>query len=160
MRLPILVAALLAIGANTARADSRCYALDGDTLQCGPERVRLRGVYAKEKDAPGGEEARRRLQQKIDSGAVRIARRGKDKYGRTLGDVYVGGRKVTQRDIGPQGGRGASSASGAKRSSAAGSHSSVRKRHKTRSYSDWSMYQRGKTYRGKRNTTGAQNRGQ
>lgn len=93
-----------------ALAASRCRALDGDTVQCGRERIRLREVYAAERGSPGADRERRALQRRLDSGEVRIRRHGKDAYGRTLGDVYVGGRKVRQSDIGPPGGHGASRA--------------------------------------------------
>jgi len=33
-------------------------------------------------------------------------RRGQDRYGRTLADVYVNGRKIGQSDVGPRAGRG------------------------------------------------------
>lgn len=85
---------------------ARCYAIDGDTLQCGDERVRLKNVYAAERDEFGGDIARERLQRRIDQGDLRIVRRGTDKYGRTLAEVYAGGRKITQRDIGRKAGRG------------------------------------------------------
>ncbi len=108
MRLLGLALAICALAWSiTGSAASRCGALDGDTVQCGKERVRLREVYAAEKGAPGADAERRALQRKLDSGEVRIRRHGKDAYGRTLGDVYVGGRKVTQSDIGPRGGKGA-----------------------------------------------------
>ncbi len=32
--------------------------------------------------------------------------RGTDKYGRTLAEVYVDGRRIEQSDIGPRAGRG------------------------------------------------------
>lgn len=97
----------LAWVAAPADAASRCKALDGDTVRCGRERIRLREVYAAERGEPGALAQRRALQRQLDSGEVRIRRRGKDDYGRTLGDVYVNGRKVTQADIGPRGGHGA-----------------------------------------------------
>jgi endonuclease YncB( thermonuclease family) len=97
---------LLALWQPPATAASRCRALDGDTVQCGKERIRLREVYAAEKGSPGAEAERRALQRKLDSGNIRIRRHGKDMYGRTLGDVYVGGRKIVQSDIGPRGGKG------------------------------------------------------
>ena len=34
-------------------AGERCRAIDGDTLQCGRERVRIEGVHAPELDEPG-----------------------------------------------------------------------------------------------------------
>lgn len=103
----VAVAALAVLPTGPAQSATRCRALDGDTVRCGRERIRLRDVHAAEKGAPGSAEERRNLQRKLDSGDVRIRRHGKDAYGRTLGDVYVGGRKVTQRDIGPRGGHGA-----------------------------------------------------
>ena len=97
----------LALVSPPADAAKRCKALDGDTVRCGRERIRLRDVYAAERGEPGAEAQRRALQRQLDSGEVRVRRRGKDDYGRTLGDVYVNGRKVRQSDIGPRGGRGA-----------------------------------------------------
>lgn len=97
--------ALLAAAAWPAQAE-RCRALDGDTLQCGPERVRLYDVYAAEMDEPGGPEAKRRLQAWVKGREVELHRRGQDRYGRTLADLYVGGIKVRQEDIGPRTGRG------------------------------------------------------
>lgn len=87
---------------------SNCRALDGDTVQCGGERIRIQGVYATEKNEPGGGQARENLQRKLDSGEIKVMRHGKDKYGRTIGDIYVNDRKMTQSDIGPKAGRGTS----------------------------------------------------
>ncbi len=108
-RLALILALVPALAFLPALADaaSRCKALDGDTVRCGRERIRLRDVYAAERGEPGALAQRRALQRQLDSGEVRIRRRGKDDYGRTLGDVYVNGRKVRQSDIGPRGGRGA-----------------------------------------------------
>ncbi|MFN7753427.1 MAG: thermonuclease family protein [Pseudomonadota bacterium] len=97
---------VLMLDAPGARADLRCRAVDGDTIRCGSERIRLRGVYAPEMSEPGGAEARARLQRRLDEGEVRLDRRGRDRYGRTRADVYVGGARIEQRDIGPKGGRG------------------------------------------------------
>jgi hypothetical protein len=47
-----------------AAAGEHCRAIDGDTLRCGRERVRLLGVYAPELNEPGGPEAHQRLQQR------------------------------------------------------------------------------------------------
>jgi micrococcal nuclease len=105
----LLVALALAAPAAPAQAAKRCRAIDGDTIRCGRERIRLRNVYAAERGEPGAEAARRALQRRLDSGEVRIRRHGRDAYGRTLGDVYVNGRKVRQADIGPRAGHGAGS---------------------------------------------------
>jgi micrococcal nuclease len=104
---PLAAAALALAGFATALdAQERCRAIDGDTLRCGRERVRVQGVYAPELKEPGGQAAKLRLQQRIDSGSLRIERRGRDKYGRTLGRAYVDGRRINQSDIGAKAGRG------------------------------------------------------
>ena len=100
-----LALALLLLAPLGAQAQ-RCRALDGDTMQCGAERVRLYDVYAAEWDEPGGREARRNLQRLLGSGEVQLARHGQDRYGRTLAHVYVNGRRIVQGDIGPRAGRG------------------------------------------------------
>ncbi|TAK52521.1 MAG: hypothetical protein EPO27_01040 [Betaproteobacteria bacterium] len=106
----VLCLALVAAGTLApfpAESATRCRALDGDTVRCGRERIRLRDVHAPERGEPGADAQRRALQRQLDAGDVKIRRRGKDDYGRTLGDLYVNGRKVRQSDIGPRGGRGA-----------------------------------------------------
>jgi len=105
-RLALALAAALVLLAPLGAQAQRCRALDGDTMQCGAERVRLYDVYAAEWNEPGGRAARRNLQRLLASGEVRIVRHGQDRYGRTLADVYVNGRRVVQRDIGPRAGRG------------------------------------------------------
>jgi endonuclease YncB( thermonuclease family) len=101
----VAFAAVALVTASGAHAQA-CRALDGDTLQCGAERVRLYDVYAAEWDEPGGREARRNLQRRLAEGGVRLVRHGQDRYGRTLADAYVNGRKILQSDIGPRAGRG------------------------------------------------------
>lgn len=90
-----------------AWAGEDCRAIDGDTLRCGRERVRLKGVYTPELKEPGGAEARQRLQQRIQGGELRIERSGRDHYGRSVGSAYVNGRRIQQQDISPKAGRGA-----------------------------------------------------
>lgn len=99
------VACLALLFAAPAHAE-RCRALDGDTLQCGPERVRLYDVYAAELNEAGGSEAKRNLQRRVAGRDVELHRHGRDRYGRTLADAYVDGRKIRQSDIGPRAGRG------------------------------------------------------
>ena len=88
-------------------AGERCLAIDGDTLVCNHRKVRLTNVYAAELDQPGGYAAKRRLQTLISSGDVVLRPYGLDRYGRTLAEVYVNGRRIEQDDVGPRAGRGA-----------------------------------------------------
>lgn len=64
-----------------------CRAIDGDTLDCGGERVRLIGIDAPEADTRDGPYARQVLSL-IVLEPVTIERRGEDRYGRTLAHVY------------------------------------------------------------------------
>lgn len=73
-----------------------CSVLDGDTLRCGHERVRVRGVYSAERGEKGAAAAQPKL-----------VRRANDRYGRTVADLYVDGRRIRQKDIGPRRGSGA-----------------------------------------------------
>lgn len=89
-------AGILALAAaGLAAGGERCAAIDGGTLQCGRERVKVEGITL-----TTGKEARERLQQRIEGREVVIQRRGKDKYGRTLGRLYVGGTRITQIELG------------------------------------------------------------
>jgi endonuclease YncB( thermonuclease family) len=91
--------------AGAATAGERCTAIDGGTLQCGRDRVRVEGLRAPGLQEPGGQEARQRLQRRIQSGELVIQRKGRDRYGRTLGRAYVNGNRITQLDVSPQSGR-------------------------------------------------------
>ena len=88
-------------------AGERCIAIDGDTLVCNHRKVRLANVYAAELNQPAGRAAKRRLQAFVTSGDVLLRPLGQDRYGRTLAEVYVNGRRIDQSDIGPRMGRGA-----------------------------------------------------
>jgi endonuclease YncB( thermonuclease family) len=93
---------MLALGfGGAACAGERCSAVDGATLQCGRERVRVEGLRAPQVYEPGGHEARHRLQRRIQAGEIVIERKGRDKYGRTLGRLYVNGNRITQLDVNP-----------------------------------------------------------
>lgn len=91
---------------GTAAAGERCLALDGDTLVCNRQKVRLNNVYAAEMNEAGGAVAKRRLQSLVRSGDVTLKPLGKDRYGRLLAEVYVNGRRIEQGDVGPRAGRG------------------------------------------------------
>ena len=95
-------AAVMLLLAADVWAKERCVAIDGATLQCGGERVRIDGLNAPAVD----ELARQRLQRRIQSGEVVIQRGGKDRYGRTHGRLFVNGNRITQADLSPgSGGR-------------------------------------------------------
>jgi len=96
-----LAAVLISALPFLAWAGERCTAMDGATLQCGRERVKVEGISAPELKAPGGQQARQRLQQRLQAGEIVIERRGHDKYGRTLGRLYVNGNRITQIDVTP-----------------------------------------------------------
>jgi micrococcal nuclease len=87
------------LGAATVFAGEWCTVIDGTTLRCGSERVKIEGIQAPQLGEPGGEQARERLQRRIRSGEVVVQRGGVDKYGRTLARVYVNGNRITQIDL-------------------------------------------------------------
>ncbi|MFN2646804.1 MAG: thermonuclease family protein [Burkholderiales bacterium] len=91
-----------------AWAGERCLAIDGDTLVCNHRKVRLTNVYAAELNQAGGHAAKRRLQALVSGRDVELRPFGTDRYGRTLAEVYVNGRRIEQADVGPRAGRGAS----------------------------------------------------
>ncbi|HWI37399.1 MAG TPA: thermonuclease family protein [Burkholderiales bacterium] len=97
---------VLVLTALPAFAGERCIAVDGDTLVCNHQKVRLTNVYAAELKETRGYAAKRRMQALIASGEVTLRPLGHDRYGRTLAEVYVNGRRIEQADIGPRAGRG------------------------------------------------------
>jgi len=72
------------------------FAIDGDTLRVGPERIRLRGINAPELNEPEGQVAKQRLEELLRRGSVRIVPHGQDVHGRTVADVFVNGQNVAQ----------------------------------------------------------------
>jgi micrococcal nuclease len=98
MRRLILLAMLA--GAPAA-ADPACRALDGDTLACGAERIRIIGLDAPETHGQCEAErelarlATERLAALITEG-IEIQRRGQDRFGRTLARARSGERDVAE----------------------------------------------------------------
>jgi endonuclease YncB( thermonuclease family) len=88
--------------AGAASGGERCSAFDGTTLQCGRERVRIEGLHAPTLNEPGGPEARARLERRIRQGELVIERQGRDRFGRSLGRIYVNGKRITQLDLEPK----------------------------------------------------------
>jgi endonuclease YncB( thermonuclease family) len=94
-----VVAFLIAAVAGAASAGERCHALDGNTLQCGAERVKVDGLSQPLLHEPGGEQARQRLERRIQSGELVLRRKGRDKWGRTLARAYLNGNRITDLDL-------------------------------------------------------------
>ncbi|HEY7239141.1 MAG TPA: thermonuclease family protein [Burkholderiales bacterium] len=94
-----ILACLAVVLAGTASAGERCSAYDGATLQCGRERVRVAGLHAPDLRERGGTEARSRLERRIRQGELVIDRYGRDRFGHTLGRIYVNGKRITQLEV-------------------------------------------------------------
>ena len=80
-----------------------CKVIDGDTLRCGEERIRLLGIDAPELPghcrngrncAPGDPVASSHNLQKALNARMTIWRMGTDRYGRTLALIESGGRDL------------------------------------------------------------------
>lgn len=91
--------------AFSARAEPKPYAIDGDTLALGSERIRILGLDTPETYSPQcqeesrlGYQAQGRLQHLLHTRTVRIERSitERDKYRRTLAVVYVGKDRVDE----------------------------------------------------------------
>ena len=94
-----VVAIFIAALAGVASAGERCRALDGNTLQCGEERVKVDGLRQPLLHEPGGEQARQRLERRIQSGELVLRRKGRDKWGRSLARAYVDGNRISDLDL-------------------------------------------------------------
>lgn len=92
-----LLGILLLLVASSAAAETGCRVIDGDTLRCGRERIRVQGVDTPEKGQPGYDAAKQRLRELTDGKRLRIDRVAKDRYGRTVGKVTVDGMDVGKR---------------------------------------------------------------
>ncbi|KQO51391.1 thermonuclease family protein [Sphingomonas sp. Leaf257] len=104
MRIPILFAVAMLVAPQTIEARGRCSAVDGDTLRCGRERIRLIGIDAPE--MPGHCRAGRRCVIGDPFAArysltralvapIAIERVGRDRYGRTLAFVSASGKDLS-----------------------------------------------------------------
>ena len=94
------------IAATTPAFAERCLAIDGDTLVCNRQKVRLTNVYAAELNQAGGAAAKRKLQALVQGREVTLKPYAHDRYGRVLAEAFVDGRRIEQADIGPRAGRG------------------------------------------------------
>lgn len=71
-------------------------AVDGDTIRVGGERIRLRGIDTPELSEFDGPAAKRRLEELLRNGPIRIVPHGRDIYNRLLADVYVNDQNVAE----------------------------------------------------------------
>lgn len=71
-------------------------ASDGDTIRAGADRIRIRDIDAPELTEPEGQAAKRRLEELLRSGPVRIVPHGRDVYDRLVADVFVNNQNVAE----------------------------------------------------------------
>ncbi len=71
-------------------------AVDGDTIRVGGERIRLRGIDTPEMSEFDGPAAKRRLEELLRTGPIRIVPHGRDVYNRLLADVFVNEQNVAE----------------------------------------------------------------
>ncbi|HWF61125.1 MAG TPA: thermonuclease family protein [Nitrospira sp.] len=71
-------------------------AVDGDTIRVGGERIRLRGIDTPEMSEFDGPAAKRRLEELLHNGPIRIVPHGRDVYNRLLADVFVNEQNVAE----------------------------------------------------------------
>ncbi|MFG1466677.1 thermonuclease family protein [Xanthobacter sp. DSM 24535] len=97
----LLLAALLAATPALALDGNRLRVIDGDTVALGTEHIRLLDIDAPETAHPRCESelvlglaAKARLLELLRGRPVEIVRHGRDRYGRTLARLTVGGRDV------------------------------------------------------------------
>ncbi len=97
----VLLLALSACGAPSATFTGKCVAVtDGDTIRVmrsGREvRVRLDGIDAPERNQDFGTQAKKFASSLVFGRQVRVEDKGEDRYGRTLGIVFVGKINVNE----------------------------------------------------------------
>ena len=71
-----------------------CEVLDGNSLQCGAERLHIRGVSAAGKSAAARERARNWLETILQSQNWKLVRHARDHYGRVVVELYVDNSRV------------------------------------------------------------------
>ena len=88
--------AALAGCARGVTRESVSRVVDGDTLVLASgEWVRLLGIAAPERRKPGGPEATEALRKLVAGEIVEVRREGRDRYGRTLARLRVGGLDIS-----------------------------------------------------------------
>lgn len=102
-----LFLALLLLAAPLAQAEELAGRVvgitDGDTLRVLVDQrevvVRLAQIDAPEKRQPFGQRSRQSLAELVFQKGVRVESEGRDRYGRTIGTVFVGGLDVNAEQV-------------------------------------------------------------
>ena len=100
----LLLVCLLALPVQAAELVGRVVGVaDGDTLRVLVEQrevvVRLDQIDAPEKAQPFGQRSRQSLAELCFDQAVRVVTHGQDRYGRTIGTVFVGALDVNAEQV-------------------------------------------------------------
>ena len=106
-KVPLGLVALLALWLGVVHADElsgKVVAVaDGDTLTVLVDnrqvKVRLTEIDAPEKNQPFGTRSRQSLADMAFGRVVRVVTHGKDRYGRTLGRIYVGQHDINAEQL-------------------------------------------------------------
>ncbi|MCP2041134.1 endonuclease YncB(thermonuclease family) [Neisseria sp. HSC-16F19] len=101
-----LLALLLAVSAPTF-AQTACKVIgvaDGDTINCLTAdkqtlRVRLDQIDAPEKNQAYGQASRKRLSDLVYGKNVILMQNGKDRYGRVIAEVHLGGQNINMEMV-------------------------------------------------------------
>ncbi|SLM48100.1 Uncharacterized endonuclease (modular protein) [Nitrospira japonica] len=93
LRLLLSIALLFTPSVAWADTGKVIAVLDGDIIEVihghQVERIRLNGIDRPEKGQDYGQRAKRFTQELVEQKEVRVETRGLDKYGRTIGDVFL-----------------------------------------------------------------------
>ncbi len=77
--------------------------LDGDTIEVlhdgVAERIRLQGIDCPEKRQAFGQKAKEATAQLVFGRTVTVRTAGRDKYNRTLADIFIAGGRVLNQDL-------------------------------------------------------------
>lgn len=77
-------------------SDLQVYAVDGDTIRVGTERIRIRGIDTPEMSTLEGPAAKQRLEELLHSGPIHIVPHARDVYDRLVADIFVNGQNVAE----------------------------------------------------------------
>ncbi len=96
--------ALLLLAVSALEFEGRVVEIvDGDTVgvmhEGRAERIRLNGIDAPEKRQAFGRRSQEYLGEMIFGQTVRVVVRSKDRYGRTVADLYLGSKNVNQEMV-------------------------------------------------------------